>query len=210
MRNNLFIIAKSGWVYILCAAALSLLFKILDFDLLSTLLFLLGLLFIYLFRNPERELPFFESNALVAPNDGVVIGIDEIEDSEYATKLDIESSYFDVSVLRIPMGAKVDSIGYISGTRVGKKSKLFYDLNEFAELEFVDKNGNKIKVLHRLKQSFAPLEIDLRAGDDTMQTARYGLMLNGVTSIYLPRNFRLNLSVGSEVKAAETLVGYFS
>jgi len=210
MRNNLFIIAKSGWKYIFYALLVSFVFAVLDLELLSFIAFVAAFAFGYLFRNPERELPFFQANSLVAPSDGVVISVDEVEDKEYAYKIDIESSYFDVSILRVPMNAKLESITITNGTRVGKKSKLFYDLNEFAELVFVDENSNKIKVVHRLKQSFAPLDIDIIKAQELMQTARYGVMINGITSIYLPNNFRLNLNVGNEVKASETLVGYFS
>ncbi|WP_457746537.1 phosphatidylserine decarboxylase [Sulfurimonas sp.] len=210
MRNNLFIIAKSGWKYIFYALLASVVFTVLDLEILSFLSFLAAGAVAYFFRNPERGLPFFQANALVSPCDGVIVSVDDVEDKEYAYKVDIESSYFDVSILRIPMNAKLSSIALTHGTRVGKKSKLFYDLNEFAELNFIDENGNKIKVVHRLKQSFAPLEIDIVKAQELMQTARYGVMINGVTSIYLPHNFRLNLNVGNEVKASETLVGYFS
>jgi len=34
-------------------------------------------------------------------------------------------------------------------------------------------------------------------------------MVNGITNIYLPKIFRINLGVGSQVIASQTLVGYF-
>ncbi len=155
-------------------------------------------------------MPFFQPNSVVAPVDGVVTTIQQLEDSEYAYKIDIESSYFNIGVLRFPMDAKVETVTVVKGSRVAKNSKLFPLLNEYAELVFVDNAENKVKVLHRLKQSFAPIDIDLVKNQELMQRTRYGTMINGVTSIYLKSNFRLNVSVGQETSASETLIGYFS
>ena len=210
MRNNLFIIAKSGWIYIGYGLLAFAIFSLLDMEFLAFIAFGLTLFFVYVFRNPEREIPFYQTNSLVAPCDGVVTSIEQLEDSEYAYRVDIESSYFNVGMLRVALNAKVDSVHVIRGSRVSKNSKLFALLNEYAEIVFRDANGNTIKVLHRLKQGFAPLDIDLIEGQELMQTARYGVMVNGVTSLYLPANFRLNLHVGQELSASETLVGYFS
>jgi phosphatidylserine decarboxylase len=210
MRNNLFIIAKSGWKYIGYALGAFLLFSVLDLEFLAFLAFIATAFFLYTFRNPERQMPFYQQNSLVAPTDGVVTAIEELQNSEYAYKIDIESSYFDVGVLRVPMSAKVAFVEIFRGSRVAKNSKLFTLLNEYAEIVFVDDAKNSVKLLHREKQSFAPLEIELIKEQELMQSARYGFMINGVSSIYLKSNFRLNVSVGQEVRASETLIGYFS
>jgi len=210
MRNNLFIIAKSGWKYIGYAAVAFVVFSILDLDFLALFAALFTIFFIYAFRNPEKEMPFYQENSLVAPADGVITAIEQLEDSEYAYRVDIESSYFNIAVLRVPMNAKVESIETVKGARNAKNSKLFPLLNEYAELVFVDNAENRVKVLHRLKQSFAPIDIDLVQNQELMQRARYGTMINGVTSIYLKSNFRVNVSVGQESSASETLLGYFS
>lgn len=210
MRNNLFIIAKSGWSYIGYALLAFVIFSILDLDLLAFASFLFAVFFIYVFRNPEKEMPFFQPNSVVAPTDGVVTTIQQLEDSEYAYKIDIESSYFNIGVLRFPMDTKVETVTVVKGSRVAKNSKLFPLLNEYAELVFVDNAENRVKVIHRLKQSFAPIDIDLVKNQELMQRTRYGTMVNGVTSIYLKSNFRVNVSVGQETSASETLIGYFS
>jgi phosphatidylserine decarboxylase len=210
MRNNLFIIAKSGWRYIGYALGAFLLFSILDLEFFAFLSFVSAVFFVYVFRNPERQMPFYQQNSFVAPTDGVVTSIEELQESEYAYKIDVESSYFDVGVLRVPMSAQVASVEIVRGSRVSKNSKLFALLNEYAEILFVDDANNSVKVIHRQKQSFAPIEIELIKEQKLMQSARYGLMINGVTSIYLKSNFRLNVSVGQELRGSETLIGYFS
>jgi phosphatidylserine decarboxylase len=79
-----------------------------------------------------------------------------------------------------------------------------------AELVFEDSNKNRIKVVHRVKQSFAPLYLDVIELQNLRQTSRYGMMINGVTTLYFPSNFRVNVNVGNELKASESLMGYFS
>ncbi len=210
MQNNLFIIAKSGWRYIAYAVAAFILFSILDLEFLAFVSFVGILIFFYLYRNPERQIPFYQQNSLIAPADGAITAIEELQDSEYTYRVDVESSYLNVAVLRVPMNAKVVSVNIVKGSRVGKNSKLFALLNEYAELFLVDNANNGVKIVHREKRSFAPLDIDLVKEEELMQGVRYGVMINGVTSLYLKSNFRLNVSVGEELKASETLIGYFS
>ena len=210
MRNNLFIIAKSGWKYIGYASLAFVLFAIFDLEFLEFFAFVAILFLIYLYRNPEKEMPFYQKNSVLAPVDGVVTSIENIEDSEYAYKIEIESSYLNIGVLRLPMSAKVDSLEIIRGSRVSKKSKLFPLLNEYAKVRFIDEHNNSIELVHRLKQSFAPIDIDLVKGQEMLQSTRYGLVINGTTSLYLKSNFRLNVKTGQEISAAETLLGYFT
>lgn len=210
MKSNLFIVAKEGLAYIAFSLLALIIFSIFDLDLFGFLSLLILIFFIYVFRNPEREFPGFEKNSVVSPVDGTVLSIQELQDSEYSYKVEIESSYFDVSILRAPMNSKIETIELINGSRVSKKSKLFKDTNEKAELVFVDENLNKVKVIHILKQSFAPIFINIIKKQNLHQASRYGVAINGVTSIYLPNNFRLNINVGNELKASESLIGYFS
>lgn len=200
MKTNLLPLAKEGINYFFISLGLFLLFFILDFDFLAFVTFLVTLYIGYAFRNPERELSVFESGSLVSPVDGVVESITELENDEYAYMVEIQSSCTDVGVLRVPANAKVSQVSKRNGTRV---SKSYSSLNE-------NKEDNSFKVVHRLKQSFASLFIELTEAQDVLQTARYGMMLNGATTIYLPQNFRINVSVGSELKASESLMGYFS
>ena len=61
-----------------------------------------------------------------------------------------------------------------------------------------------------LKQSFDEIRIAAKESQSLLQGSRYGVMISGVTTIYLPQNFRLNINIGSELKASESLIGYFS
>lgn len=210
INNNLFVLYKDGWKYISIALVLSVFLYAFSLHTLAFISFLLAGVFIFVFRNPERLFPVFQSSSLLSPVDGIVESIEEIDNSEYAYKLTIDSSLFDVGILRAPMSAKIESIEHIKGTKVGIKSTLYQDLNETLCLIFVNNDTNKIKVIHRLKESFIPLYVDIKESQEVYQTARYGFINNTSTTVYIPNNFRLNISVGSTLKASESLLGYFS
>ncbi|MCK4974308.1 MAG: phosphatidylserine decarboxylase, partial [Sulfurimonas sp.] len=210
MKNNLLPIAKEGWNYILCAILLFVVFAFLDLDFLQFFAFLATIFFIFVFRNPEREQLHYQENSVVSPVDGVVASIKELKDDKYAYKIEIDSSYFNVSLLRTPFSSSIQSIEKQNGARLSTLSSLSKKINENSELIFIDKNSNTAKISHRVKQSFMGIDIKAKESQNFNQGSRYGVMVNGVTTLYLPQNFRLNISVGSELVASETLVGYFT
>lgn len=210
MKNNLLPIAKEGWKYIGFSLLAFVFFAVVNLELLSAVSFILAAFFIFIFRNPERELPRFEQNSVMSPVDGTVLSIDEISDSEYAYKVTIDSTYLNTAILRSPVSGIVHSLEKEYGAKLGLDTKLASKLNENVAITFEDVNANRVKISHMLKQSFQEIRIDAVESKNMLQTSRYGVMVNGVSTIYLPQNFRLNITVADEIKASETLVGYFS
>lgn len=210
MKSNLLPLAKEGWNYILISFAFFILFYLFHLTLLTLLTFFIILFFIYSFRNPERELVSFSDGSILSPTDGVVSSIEELEDDAlYAYKIEIDSNCLDVGILRAPMDAMLVSVRKYNGSRVSDESSLYEDLNEYTQLVFTD-DTNSLKVVHRLKRSFAPLCVNIKEATTLKQSSRYGFMINGTTSIYLPDNFRINLKIGDKLRASESLIGYFS
>ena len=210
MKNNLLPISSVGFKYVVSTFVGFVVFSMFDIDSLALLSLILMITFGFIFRNPEREVLSFEKNALLSPVDGNVISIDDIQDSEYAYKLEIDSSYFNVGVLRTPFDATLQSVIKRKGARLSSKSPLFKSVNENVELTFVDENSNSVKILHTLKRSFDDITVDIKNAQSMKQSSRYGVMINGITTIYLPKNFRLNVTLGSELEGSQTLIGYFS
>lgn len=210
MKNNLFIIAKYSYKYVAYSALAFIIFYMFGFEFLATLAFFVTLYFVVIFRNPERELQAYESGSIVAPCDGIVSRIEELEDDEYRYKIEIESSFTDVGLLRIPINAKVVSAVLRKGAKTAKSSKLFNDLNESLTVEFTDEKNNTLKVVHQLKQSIVPIYSDLKASQEVIKSMRYGFAANCVTTIYLKNNVRLNVQLSERVTASESLIAYFS
>ena len=209
MKNNLFPISQVGLKYMAYSFAFFTLFVIFDFDFLTLVSFAFILIFAYIYRNPERELNVFEKNSFLAPVDGEIISITEIEDEDYSYKITVDNSYLDVAVLRAPFDSKLESISVQKGARLSLDSSLAQSLNENVALVFSNVNASKVKIKHILKQSITTFDINVKESQFVQQTARYGTMPNGVSEIYIPRNFRLNINVGTKLRACETLVGFF-
>jgi phosphatidylserine decarboxylase len=130
------------------------------------------------------------------------------ENDTYGYKVVIASSYFDVSVLRVPCNMTVTALKVQRGTRVAQKSKLFYDLNENAVINLSDSSGHSIQIIHRLTRSFAPLCLDISNNDKLVKLSHYGVMLCGVTELYFSKDFKSNITVGEKVSAAESILGH--
>lgn len=210
MKNNLLPIAKEGWNYIGYAFASLVIFSILDFDFLQIVSFVFLVFFLFVFRNPERELLSFQESSVLCPVDGEVIAIDDLNDPEFAYKVTIDTAYKDVGILRAPMNASVVSCIKVNGTRLSLEDPLALKTNENINLLLQDSKDNKIKISHTVKQSLCGVHVNIDKGNTTVQSARYGLMVNGRTELYLPKNFRLSLILGEKTTASESLVGYFS
>jgi phosphatidylserine decarboxylase len=211
MRSNLLPIAKEGFKYIFYAFLMTIVFSILDLEFLELLSFLFLIFFTFIYRNPERENILYQEDSVVCPIDGKVIAIDEFKDnSKYSYKITIDNTYLDTSLLRMPFNGSVSFIRTEKGARVSSKSSLFSEINENSEIIFKDTNKNELKIIHTLKQSITPIDINIIYNQKLLQGSRYGIMVNGITNIYLPQNFRINLSVDSQVIASQTLVGYFT
>ncbi len=208
MKNNLLPIAKEGWIFIYASVGLFLFALLFGFEYLEFFSLMATLFFIFVFRNPEREVLIFEDGSVVSPVDGVVLSIEEMNQNGY--KIEINSTYMNAGLLRAPFISKVKDIKINYGAKLPLENPLAKHLNENAEIVFTDKKANTIKIKHILKQSFKSINIASKKEQNLFQGVRYGFALNGITMLYLPKNFRLNVGVGSELIASETLVGYFT
>lgn len=208
MKNNLLPLAKEGWSYVAYSFIAFLVLGFLDLEFLQFFSFLAILLFLYIFRNPEREVPSFEKGGIVSPVDGVITSIQELHDSNFSYKISIESSYFNVSILRTPIESNLKSINLLRGAKLSKLSKLRDKLNENVEFVFEDSNSNKIKVTHQNVLGFSDIKFDAFVSKRLVQGSRYGLMTKGITNVYFPKNTKLDVVVGMELKACESIMAY--
>jgi len=209
MNKDTFPISKEGWNYIGFSIALfifSVLFS-LSFFILISLIFIA--FFGFLYRNPEREIPSLAQDSVVSPVDGRVVYIENLVDSEYAYRVEIDSNCSNVGFCRTPMNSTVVDLKLVRGTKLSTSSNLFTKLNENVEIIFENGDLNRLKITHFSKVSFDDLKIDLVNNQMTNLSSRYGFMLNGLTSLYLPKNFQLDIRAGTHVIASQTLIGSF-
>ena len=98
MNANIQIIAKEGWLGASVWALVFLISAYFELGILTFIIFL-GLVFwLYMFRNPER-IEDLDSTSFAAPIDGIVKSIDILEDS---VCVQIQTRCYDIGVIRAP------------------------------------------------------------------------------------------------------------
>jgi len=122
-------LARHGWIEIIC---FSFLFALLSgasvvaamaihwsFWVLTVIALVLWFEAVYFFRDPDRAIPR-DADSLVAPADGVVTHIEEIDEPDFpagrALRISIFLSVFNVHVNRVPRSGRVTGLRYFRGT----------------------------------------------------------------------------------------------
>ena len=173
------------------------------------LLLILGCV-IYRHRNPERISHFTQEGSILCPLDGKVKEIISIENSPIDGKpgfeIVVEQGLRDIAILRAPINAKMSIEKLQRGAMLNAKSSE-YALNENALIRFASSTGD-IMMKHTLGSWTRPLAFGIEG--EINQNQRYGYMLNGVSSIYLPANSRVAVKEGMHLRAGESIIGFFS
>ena len=209
MNNDISPVSKEGWNYIGYSIAFFILFVLLHLNILSFIAVAFIAFFVFVYRNPERELSSFEENMVYSPIDGTIVYVENLVNSDYAYRIEIDSNCTNIGLLRSPMDAKIVNSTMINGTKLPLSSDLAQKLNESTIITFENRALDKVMVQHLSKVSFTDLKLTLEKNQLINVAVRYGFMINGTTSIYLPKNFHLELRAGSKVIASQTLLGSF-
>lgn len=210
-RTDTFIISRYGWSLLfpfgtlVLILLLSLGLTFFTFTLLLAFAFLL-----YAHRNPERISNYAQNGSILSPIDGRVIKIISVDhspvDGKPGFEIIIESGYTDVAILRSPISSvlHIDKIQHGAMTSLKSSHK---NLNETAEIRFSSSVGD-VLVRHLLASWARPLRFGVEG--DVTQNQRYGFMVRGTTSVYLPSNSRVAIKEGMFLSAGESVIGFFS
>lgn len=211
MLNDTFIIAKDGFKCIAATVVLMFFLMVLDADLLTFLSFLLVLLTIWIYRNPERTIPYLQDESIVSVVDGVIKSIETVEEDKGIDhyKIVIKSGFLDTSILRVPFACDVQKSETVHGARLSCSNPLSGQVNEQSHIVF-GKDDKEVHVTHTLHLASVGIKNRLKVNSPVMQGMRYGLMVKGETTVLLPANSRIAVKVGNPVRAGETLLGFFS
>jgi phosphatidylserine decarboxylase len=211
--NNTFVVAKEGWSAVATALGVTLLFWLLDCDLLAFIALLITAGAGYAYRNPEREISYYQEASIVSVADGVIESIETVDNAPDMQgpcyKLVVSSALKDVSILRTPFDGNVNSVSLRHGSRLAVNSRLAPSLNESCRIIFTSQDSGFPIVVEHLS-AFSELSVYPGENQVVKQGMRYGLMLNGRHTVYLPEKSRVAVKVGDELYAGQTLIGYFA
>lgn len=175
------------------------------------LLIFLGLV-IQFFRNPER---YTQVNAdhIIAPADGKVVVIEEIEESEFLKDKRVQISIFmsplNVHVNRNPIGGNVKYAKYHPGKYlVAWHPKASTD-NERTTIVIENHNGS---VLFRQIAGAVARRIRyyVKEGDEVKQGKEMGFIKFGSrVDVICPPNVKINTKIGDKVRGGESVLAEF-
>ncbi len=210
-RTDTFIISRYGWSLLFPFGTLVLILLLSLGLSFFTFLLLLALAFLlYIHRNPERISNYAQNGSILSPVDGRVTKITSVDhspiDGKPGFEIIIESGYMDVAVLRSPISSlmRIDKIQRGAMTSLKSSHK---NLNESADIRFSSSVGD-ILIRHLLAPWSRPLRFGIEG--DVTQNERYGFMVRGVSSVYLPSNSRVAIKEGMLLSAGESVIGFFS
>ena len=180
--------------------------------LASVVLWLLTAFTIFFFRDPERNIPA-GFGLVVAPADGTVIGIDEVEEPEFvkapARRVTIFLSPFNVHVNRAPYDGEVKLFRYQPGRFLVASLPAASTENEQSIIGLETVEG---KILFKQIAGILARRIvcEIREGHRVRRGERFGMIKFGSRmEVFLPRSMEIKVRLREKVKAGESIIGEF-
>jgi phosphatidylserine decarboxylase len=209
-----FPIAKQGFPFILIGLAGILFFRWLNLPLAWGLAWVFTLFVGSFFRDPERKSPQGEK-LLLAPADGKILLIEEVDrtpfSTEQAIKISIFMSVFNCHVNRVPHDGRIENIVYRPGKFIPADRGSASAENEQNALLLVTETGQSIGFVQVAGLIARRIVCWVRIGDRVKKGDRFGLIQFGSrVDLYLPPLTRLQVRRGDKVKAGLTIIGELS
>jgi phosphatidylserine decarboxylase len=177
---------------------------------LTVLTFIVTLLVINFFRDPERTIPQ-DPQAVLAPADGRIIFAGKVFEDRFLNKetlkISIFMSIFNVHVNRIPFSGEVKSVHYEKGTffaaHVDKASRE----NEHNAVILEISGGEKIVFIQIAGLVARRIDCWVKPGERVQRGDRFGMIRFGSRlDVFVPTDSRLAVNKGQRVKAGESIL----
>ncbi len=161
------------------------------------------------FRNPERTIPGDE-RSVVAPADGRVIEVGEVEDERGRKhpRVGIFLSIFDVHVNRAPVAGRVVAVEH-----AGRRYRPAFDRRAEADnvrttLVLETERGERVRVVQTVGLVARRIVCHPKVGEWVARGARYGLIRFGSrTDVVLPPGGTVSAVRGQRVRGGSSVVG---
>jgi phosphatidylserine decarboxylase len=160
------------------------------------------------FRNPERVAPP-DPNAVIAPADGKVLAVGEIEcaDGSKALRIGIFLSVFDVHVNRAPVAGEVVSIERSGDAFLAAFNPAAETRNVQLAMTLRTAAGRRVRVVQITGLIARRIVCQPRVGEWLGRGVRYGLIRFGSrTDVVLPLEARAAVREGERVWGGRTVI----
>jgi phosphatidylserine decarboxylase len=212
MKDPQIPVTREGYPFIAFAGFMTLIFAVLEYELIAIIGIVLTGFVVNFFRDPERIGPN-EEDAFVAPADGKVILVEKVFDEKYlqehAYKISIFMNIFDVHVNRLPFAGEVEKIIYSPGKFYAANSDQAALENENCAVVMSTTGNFRYAVVQVAGLLARRIVCWTEKGDTLERGARYGMIRFGSrVDIFLPQQVQIEVATGKTVKAGETILGY--
>jgi phosphatidylserine decarboxylase len=175
--------------------------------------FYAGAIFVtWFFRNPERKIPK-ENGLVVAPADGRIIKVEDVDGNNFLTgrfrKISIFMNIFDVHVNRMPYSGTVEGIQYHKGRFLSADLDKASEVNEKNTIIIRSEEGFRIVVIQIAGLIARRIACWIEPGMNVRRGERFGLIRFGSrVEVILPYETGIVVKPGDRVKAGETPIGW--
>ncbi len=165
------------------------------------------------FRNPKREFTIGE-NLIIAPADGKVVVIEEIEEKEYFKDKRLQVSIFmspiNVHINRYPIAGTVSFFKYHPGKFLAAWEPKSSTDNERTTVVVKHQNGTEI-LFRQIAGALARRIVwYCKEGDKAAQCQEMGFIKFGSrVDLFFPLNTPLKVKIGEVVKGSQTVLAEF-
>ena len=176
------------------------------------LAFLIVAFTLYFFRDPRRTPPSDAAYLVLAPADGKVVVVEEVDEPLFlqgkAKKVSIFLSPLNVHVNRIPVDGTVDYENYVSGDYLVAWHPKASELNERSELGVTHPSGARILFKQIAGAVARRIVYHVKMGDRVQAGDRFGIVKFGSRmDILVPPGTTIHVGVGDRVRGGESILG---
>jgi phosphatidylserine decarboxylase len=176
-------------------------------------LIMIGLV-LQFFRNPARHTPA-DINHIIAPCDGKVVVIEEVEENEYFKGKRLQVSIFmsplNVHVNRNPIGGEVTYAKYHPGQYLVAWHPKSSELNERTTIVIKDSTNREVLFRQIAGAVARRIVYYVKPGDQVKQGEEFGFIKFGSRmDVFLPVGTQVNVKIGDKTAGGETILARFS
>ena len=211
--HNRLPVAREGLPFILTGCFVTLILFLLGLLILPVITALLTLFTLYIFRDPDREIPAQE-RAVLSPADGKVVELRKFEDDvnplgEPALRVSIFMSVFNVHVNRIPTNGKILGVSYHPGKFLSANLDKASAENENNKILLETDDGKKLMTVQIAGLIARRIVCWIRENDLVIAGNRFGLIRFGSRlDVYLPYDSQITVQLNQKVRAGESRLGF--
>ena len=192
--NNNKIILKEGYTPIAIAVVITLFLNIFISDTLANIALIITIFLVIIYRNPNRSSFDITNDNIISPIDGKISAIDI---GKHNYKIYIDVNLCNTHQLRSPLSGKFKIKNLKKGLNLNSATYKAKLLNSQALLKIKD---IKIKLISGICNS----DIILYDEKDVAVGESIGVFLNGLVIVEIPKDYKLNISIGDKVDSGIT------